>query len=121
MRDIIPEVESSMYFKFSVTCANQTAAIFFSDAIRTFLTQVSNFQFDGTFYTVPIQFCQLWTIFVAVDRHTLPARHCLMTSKSQDIYKSILENLNLNVPDYQPSATMSDWEPAPSRNAFKQV
>ena len=41
-----------------------------------------------------------------------------MTSKSQDLYKSILENLNLNVPDFQPSATMSDWEPAP-RNAFK--
>ena len=55
-----------------------------------------------------------------MDRHTLPAIHCLMTSKSQDLYKSILENLNLNVPDFQPSATMSDWEPAP-RNAFKQV
>ena len=26
----------------------------------------------------------------------------------------------LNVPDFQPSATMSDWEPAP-RKAFKQV
>ena len=77
------------------------------------MTEVTNVQFDGTFSTVPTQFCQLWTIFVAVDRHTLSAIHCLMTSKTQYLYQSILENLNLNVPN-------SDWEPA-ARNAFKQV
>ena len=62
-----------------------------------FLTLITNVQFDGTFYTVPIQFYQLWTVFVAVGRHTLPAIHCLMTSKTQDLYRSILENSRLNV------------------------
>ena len=58
------------YFKFSVTCVNQTAVIFFSNAMKAFLTEVSNVPFDSTFETVPIQFCQLWTIFVAVGRRT---------------------------------------------------
>ena len=88
--------------------------------MKTFLTDVTNVQFDGTFYTVPVQFCQLWTIFVAVGRHSLAAIHCLMTSKSQELYSMILENLVINVPNFLPSASMSDWEPA-ARNAFKQV
>ena len=118
--DMLPGTNFGSYFQFSVVCGNQSAAIFFSDAMRTFLTEVTNVQFDGTFYTVPIQFCQLWTIFVAVGRHTLPAIHCLMTSKSQDLYRSILENLRIKAPDFHPSASMSDWEPA-ARNAFKQI
>ena len=88
--------------------------------MQTFLTDVTNVQFDGTFYTVPVQFCQLWTTSVAVGRHSLAAIHCLMTSKNQDLYSMILENLVINVPNVLPSASMSDREPA-ARNAFKQV
>ena len=106
--------------KFSVTCGEETAVIFFSDAMKTFLTDVTKVQFDGIIHTVPVQFCQLWTIFVAVGRHSLAAIHCLMTSKSQELYSMILENLVINVPNFLPSASMSDWEPA-ARNAFKQV
>ena len=71
-----------------MTCGNdQTAVVFFSDSckMKGFLSEVTNVQFDGTSFTVPVQFYQLWTIFVAVDRHTLPAIHCLMTGKSQDL------------------------------------
>ena len=45
----------------------------------------------------------------AVGRHTLPAIHCLMTSKSQYLYRSILEYLTIEGPDFHPSASMSDW------------
>ena len=114
--DMLPGTNFGNYFQFSVVCGNQSAAIFFSDAMRIFLTEVTNVQFDGPFFTVPIQFCQLWTIFVAVGRHTLPAIHCLMTSKSQDLYRSILENLRIKAPGFYPSASMSNWEPA-ARNA----
>ena len=69
---------------------------------------------------VPVQFFQLWTIFLAVVRHTLPAIHCLMTAKSQNLYQAVLENISVNIPLFQPSSTMSDWEPPP-RNAFRNV
>ena len=36
--------------------------------MKGFLSEVTNVQFDGTFF----RNSQLWTIFVAVDRHTLP-------------------------------------------------
>ena len=38
--------------------------------------------------------------------------------KSQDLYKDILENINVNIPLFHPSSSMSDWEPA-ARIAFR--
>ena len=73
-------------FKFSVTRGGQTAVVFFSDEIRTLFNETTNIQFDGTFQTVSNQFIQLWTIFVSVGRHTMPAIHCLMTFKSLELY-----------------------------------
>ena len=107
------------YYKFSVVQGGQTAVIFYSNEMMTLLSETTNVQFDGTFQTVPIQFVQLWTIFVAVGRHTMPAIHCLMTSKSQELYSAILQDLVTHVPQFQPIASMSDWEPA-ARNAFKE-
>ena len=88
--------------------------------MQEFLNEVTNIQFDGTFFTVPTQFFQLWTIFVSVGGHTLPAVHCLMTAKSQELYQAVLESIRTNVPQFRPVASMSDWEPA-ARNAFKMV
>ena len=80
------------YYKFSVAQGSQTAVIFYSDEMMTLLSETTNVQFDGTFQTVPIQFVQLWTIFVAVGRHTMPAIHCLMTSKSQELLQCPIGN-----------------------------
>ena len=73
-----------------------------------------------TFYTVPVQFYQLWTIFITLGRHTLPAVHCLLSGKTQGLYKAVLENILINIPQFKPVASMSDWEPA-ARKAFKEV
>ena len=118
--DMLVTSSFAVNFKFSVTKGGQTAVVFFSDEIRTLFNETTNIQFDGTFQTVPNQFVQLWTIFVSVGRHTMPVIHCLMTSKSQELYKGILENLVTNIPQFKPMASMSDWEPAP-RNAFKEI
>ena len=109
-----------MHFQYSVTSENQTAVVFFSNEIRASLAEFTNIQFDGTFDTVPIQFYQLWTIFIAVGRHTIPAIHCLMTAKTQDLYRAVLESLITHIPAFKPVASMSDWERG-SRNAFKDV
>ena len=43
-----------------------------------------------------------------------------MTSKSEILYQAVLEAIHENLPKFQPSASMSDWEPA-TRNAFKEI
>ena len=56
---------------------------------------------------------------MSVGRHTMPAIHGLMTSKSQELYTDILENVVANNPQFKPMPSMSDWEPA-LRNGFKE-
>ena len=96
------------HFKFAARSGDQIAAVFYSEQMSTFLAEITNVQFDGTFFTVPEQFFQLWTIFVSVGRHSLPAIHCLMSSKSQDLYKAVLEKIANEVPLFLPLAKMSD-------------
>ena len=108
------------FFRCSVSINNQTAMIFFSDKVQNILPQISNIQFDGTLYTVPVQFYQLWTIFLTADRYTIPGIHCLMTSKDQGLYTAVLNRIVNLVPQFQPTISMSDWEAAP-RNALKEV
>ena len=71
--DMIHTTTFGKYFKFSVTSGDQTGVVFFSEQMAGLLSEVTNLQFDGTFFTVPIQFTQLWTVFVSVRRHSLPA------------------------------------------------
>lgn len=118
--DMLPTTSLGVHFKFSVRCEDQVGVVFFSDEIRSILSEVTNIQFDGTFYTVPVQFYQLWTIFIAVGRHTLPAIHCLLSAKTQGLYKTVLDNIIIHIPQLKPKASMSDWEPA-ARNAFKEI
>ena len=100
-----------------VSINNETAIIFFSDTMNNFLTRITDIQFDGTFFVLPIQFYQLWTLFVTIDNHTLPAIHCLMTGKEEQLYVAVLEKICSLVPQFQPRVCMSDWEAA-TRNAL---
>ena len=117
---MLPTTALGEFHQCSVTSGTDTGVVFFSKEMSTLLAEVTNIQFDGTFYTVPTQFGQLWTIFAALGRHTLPAIHCLMTAKSQDLYKAVLETICAKIPQFKPVASMSDWELA-ARNAIKEV
>ena len=50
----------------------------------------------------------------------MPTIHCMMTSKSEELYKTVLEDLAALISQFQPKGSMSDWEPAP-RNALKET
>ena len=45
-------------YKFRVSVGNEVGVVFFSDPMNEFLSQVTNIQYDGIFFTVPIQFYQ---------------------------------------------------------------
>ena len=49
-----------LFLKDCVTVGDNQAFIFFSDETMTILAEISDISFDGTFYTVPKQFYQLW-------------------------------------------------------------
>ena len=93
---------------------------FFSDEITSIMLDISEICFDGTFFTVPVQFYQLWTIFIVIDQHVLPAIHCLLTGKSEELYQAVLSKIQEILPQFQPQIAMSDWEQA-ARNAFKTL
>ena len=80
----------------------------------------NNFQFDGTFQTVPKQFYQLLTILFSFGKHSLPAIHCSITSKEEALYIAVLREINKLIPQFQPISIVSDWEQA-AKNEFKYV
>ena len=117
---MLPVSTFATHHKSTVTTTTHTAVIFYSKRMKNYLTEISKIQPDGTFYTVPTQFSQLWTIFVVIDRHALPGIHCLMTSKDQELYTAILAKIHSLVPEFIPEISISDWEPAP-RNVLKEI
>ena len=82
---------------------------------------------DGTFKTVPTVFHQLYTIHAPVgseNSRILPLVYSLITSKSEEIYKNLFEELiefaaenNITL---QPSTILTDFELA-SINASRQI
>ena len=50
-----------------------SAVILASDFMLEKLKVAQQIQFDGTFYTVPRLFYQLFTIFISFNRHSIPA------------------------------------------------
>ena len=57
---------------------------------------------------------------ITLGRHTIPALHCLMPAKTQELYRGVIDSLVAYIPEFRPLAYISVWEQAP-RNAFEQV
>ena len=74
-------------------------------------------QFDGTFYTVPSIFYQLFTIFFPFRGHCIPAIYVLMQKKAEGIYSAVILKLLDLIPGFSPRIAVIDFEKAP-RNAF---
>ncbi|KAI6654473.1 hypothetical protein LOD99_869 [Oopsacas minuta] len=116
---LIVSSDFGIYYKGEVQVGCETGVIFFSDKIKISLSEVDHIYFDGTFYTVPSQFYQLWTIFARFGRNVLPVIHCLLTSKHEEIYTAVLARIHELVPQLKPIHGMSDWEKG-ARNAVKR-
>ena len=115
-----PGSEFTTHHKFTISVGVEIAVVFYSEPMANALSEINRLQFDGTFYTVPSQFYQLWTIFLNIDRYTIPSIHCLMTFKSQELYTAIVQRISTSFIDFKPTISISDWEPAP-RNSFKEI
>ena len=88
--------------------------------MNEFLTEVEEIQFDGTFFTVPIQFNQLWTVLASIRGHVIPCIHCLLTGKKETLYTEVLRKIRELIPQLQPIRGMLDSEKS-TRNSVKSV
>ena len=108
------------YFCGSVQVETQRAAIFMSDEMRRVLQNCEEIAYDGTFFTCPKQFSQVFTVFVVVQGKTFPCVTVLMTSKTQELYEAVFGKILEIVPDMNPQLAIADFERA-SYNAMKTI
>ena len=99
---------------------NETSVVFATELMLSKVKELDVIHFDAPFTVVPRLFYQLLTIFFRVEGYTIPAIHILMTSKSEQLYKTVLKTFNGFLPDFNPLTAMCDFEKA-SRNAFTTV
>ena len=91
-------------FRGSVTLAENegTAVIFISDLMMTQLVNAKNINYDATFFVVPKNFYQLFTIFFHHDGHSFPCIHVLMSRKTETLYIAVFQKILESVPDFKP-------------------
>ena len=75
---------------------------------------------DSTFRVVPALFCQLFTIFIPHADYSFPICYALMTRKTTDLYRAVLERLHQLAPQFAPTQLIADFEDAPAA-AFRVV
>ena len=62
--------EFATHYKFTTSVGDEIAVVFYAEPMANTLSEINSIQSDETFYTVPSQFYQLWTIYVNIDRYT---------------------------------------------------
>ena len=77
-------------------------------------------QFNGTFCVVPKMFLQLFTLFIHVNGHTLPAIHVIMTRKTETLYRAAILAIRELISNFNPIFAMRDFELAP-RKVLKKI
>ena len=75
---VLPESRFNQHYIFTVSTTNDTAVAFASKRMLNSLSKVTHMGFINT---VSIQFYQLWTIFVTVEKRFY-AIHCLQRPES---------------------------------------
>jgi hypothetical protein len=113
-------LNGSVFFRGKVEAAGGTAVIFASDQQLAMLVSTKRVYVDATFKTVPSLYYQLFTVFINIGQHTFPVFYALMTRKTGELYKAVVEKLHSLVPACVPDNVMADFEEA-SVAAFKSV
>ena len=89
---MIPSSQFGVHYKSEVHVGNDIEVIFFSDKMAATLSEVEDIYFDGTFYTVPSQIYQLWTVFARFGRHVLPAIQSAYWQTGRYLYSCSIKN-----------------------------
>ena len=94
--------------------------IFGSVRMLDSLKESTDIWYKATFKVVPKLFFQLFTIFVSINRHVLPALHILMTNNSEKLYNTVITTVQQLLQTFNPSFAIGHFELAP-KNSFTKV
>ena len=117
--ELLRESQYSDNFLKTVIETDQVAIIFGSSYMLSMLNSSTEIHFDATFKVVPRLFSQLFTIFIHINHHAIPALHILMTNKPETLYNASILAIRELIPDFNPTFAVGDFEIA-SRNALQQ-
>ncbi len=106
------------FYRGTVTHEAGVAVLFASPTILSRLGEVQHGFFDGTFFCVPRQFYQCFSLMGVFGSHCLPVAHVLMSAKSEQLYQKVTDKLKEIAPNFSPETLMGDYE-AGSRNAMQ--
>jgi hypothetical protein len=121
--ELIQSSESlSSFFQGAITLPNGRVcgSMFANNHLLEGLRAANLIAFDGTFFVVPKQYYQLFTVFFVHEHHFFPAVTVLMTGKSHEEYLAVYEKICDLVPEFNPQVGMADFERA-SRNAAHEL
>ena len=76
----------------NVNLGGSIGVIFMSQKMMS-IESCKEISFDGTFYTVPKIFYQLFTIFSIHHGHAIAMIHILMTNKSEELYSACVRKI----------------------------
>ncbi len=106
------------HFKGVIQVDDEYTFLFASDLILDRLNTIQEAFYDGTFFTTPSMFHQMFSVQGMFGQHCLPILHVLTTTRTEALYVAVLEKLKELQPQFKPTHIMGDYEQA-SRNAFK--
>ena len=115
-----PELGQNFKKKVTNTLGVIVALIFGNDYLMSQATNDKTFAFDGTFYTCPPLFYQIFTLFMILGNHFFPVLCILMLGKSFEDYWHVFCAIAELLPDFNPTECISDFEKAP-RKVCKQL
>jgi len=100
----------SPFYRGQVTAGdNDTALLFATDGQLELLTASRLIYVDSSFRVVRRLYYQLFTVFVAHFDYTCPVFYALMTRKTTDLYKAVVQKLHGIAPDFQPNQVIADF------------
>jgi len=115
---LLRTVGNSEFLLFDGWQENNRILIFASTKCKEFLATSTKWGADGTFSVVPLLFNQIWLIFGRLHRTYVPAVYVLMSNRTEDSYRFVLNKLLEIDPRFQPESVATDFEMA-ELNAFK--
>lgn len=86
------------------------AVLFYVPEVLEKLKNCKIVHFDGTFFTVPRIFSQLFTLFINEKGHAVPAVHVLMLTNRREHYIGVFTKIATMCPEFNPDLAISDYE-----------
>ena len=111
-------VNYNEFYRGTVTHEDDLAVVFASQTILSRLGEVHHGFYDGTFFCVPRQFYQCFSLMGIFGSQCLPVVHVLMTAKNEQLYKKVTDKIKEIAPNFAPETLMGDYEVG-SRNAMQ--